>query len=326
MAGQADVAGLEASARIALESAAPAESKLFLALACRAAGRAEIANRLWASLDKWKPEGTEILALHLTAKLAFGSSYQQCREEESQLLACRKGREWENTKATSAAIDALAGMVSYTASEKPTHKLKVIVGGRTVLDLSDPAGLKKLTYRVHLPAGSVPQMEGLPIEMITDDQRKIYYTLAAKGTQKQDKLEPTGDVVKLNRSYERLDGKPLVGSVQPGEVVTVRLTLVLASVQEYMMVEDRRPSGCEYTIERLQNYPEGFIPANVEFRDDRVCIFFTSLPAGRHEVIYTLRAETAGVIKVLPGCAYPMYADKLRGETGAAELKIGKGE
>ena len=62
--------------------------------------------------------------------------------------------------------------------------------------------------------------------------------------------------------------------------------------------------------------------AHVEFRDDRVCVFHTSLAKGSHELIYYLRAETPGTYNILPSCAYPMYDEKHRGETGASRLQV----
>ncbi len=89
----------------------------------------------------------------------------------------------------------------------------------------------------------------------------------------------------------------------------------------YLIIEDRRPAGCEFAADRLDGSAAGGA-AHVEFRDDRVCAFFTHLDAGRHELVYYLRAETPGVSHVLPGCAYPMYDEKTRGETGSAILTI----
>jgi hypothetical protein len=43
-------------------------------------------------------------------------------------------------------------------------------------------------------------------------------------------------------------------------------------------------------------------------------------------MVYYLRAETPGSYHILPGCVYPMYADKVRGETGAARLDIDPAE
>ena len=88
-----------------------------------------------------------------------------------------------------------------------------------------------------------------------------------------------------------------------------------------MIVEDRRPAACEFADEQLDG-PAAASAVNVEFRDDRVAAFFTSLPAGKHELIYYLRAEHRGMSNVLPGVAYPMYNDRLRGETGALRVEV----
>ena len=53
-------------------------------------------------------------------------------------------------------------------------------------------------------------------------------------------------------------------------------------------------------------------------------IVAASLAAGAHEVVYYLRAETAGTSHVLPGRAYPMYDEKTLGETGAARVEVSR--
>ena len=87
------------------------------------------------------------------------------------------------------------------------------------------------------------------------------------------------------------------------------------------MLEDRRPAGWEFAADVLHGEAAGHA-ANTEFRDDRLCVFFDALEAGEHELVYYLRAETPGVSHVIPGCTYPMYAEKTRGETGADILEI----
>jgi uncharacterized protein YfaS (alpha-2-macroglobulin family) len=136
-----------------------------------------------------------------------------------------------------------------------------------------------------------------------------------------DKIEPLGDEVKILRSIERLDGTPFSGALKVGEIVAVRLKLTLKAPVNCLIVEDRRPAGCEFAGDKLSGELSASA-ANVEFRDDRVCAFFTSLANGQHELLYYLRAETPGTSHILPGCAYPMYNEKHRGETGSATLLV----
>jgi hypothetical protein len=44
--------------------------------------------------------------------------------------------------------------------------------------------------------------------------------------------------------------------------------------------------------------------------------------AAREEQQKRLRAERRGTSNVLPGVAYPMYSDRLRGETGALRVAV----
>src|SRR5262249_28386657 len=143
----------------------------------------------------------------------------------------------------------------------------------------------------------------------------------APGTQRQDKVEPIGDAIKVSRTFETLDGRPVAGPMTVGRTLAVRLAVVLDRPREYVLIEDRRPAGCEFGDTQFHGKAAAGL-ANVEFRDDRVCAFAAALPAGRHEFVYYLRAETPGLSQVLPGRAYPMYDDKVRGETGAARLEI----
>ena len=103
-------------------------------------------------------------------------------------------------------------------------------------------------------------------------------------------------------------------------MIAVRLSVDLQENEQYLIVEDRRPAGCEFADERITG--KDATSWLTEFRDDRLCAFYTSLPAGHHEIVYYLRAETPGISSILPGCAYPMYAEKVRGETGSARVEI----
>jgi uncharacterized protein YfaS (alpha-2-macroglobulin family) len=157
--------------------------------------------------------------------------------------------------------------------------------------------------------------------MEADSDVETFFTFAATGTQRLDKIEATGTDLRMERRFETPDGQPLTGRLKVGQVFAVRLIVDAAKEQRYVLIEDRRAAGCEFADERL-DAGNGIRPANVEFRDDRVCLFPSHLPAGRHEIVYFLRAETAGVSHILPGCVYPMYEDKLRGETAPGVLAI----
>lgn len=317
-AGRADSKELQKAA-VRVRDGGRDEVRAMMALACHAAGLRESAERLWRTVDNWEPQTTEMLALHLNAQLAFGASLDACYRTAGRLLAARRGLAWENTQATAWAVTALARVAVFAAERPGAKRVRVSVGGRDVLDVKDGAELRKLVQRVRVPGARTP--EAAVIEMIVEGDDTVRYSVVATGTQRQDILEPSGREVRLRRQLETLDGKPLTGRLKVGDVVAVRLTLDLDVRREYLLLEERRPAGSEFADDHFHSAP-GTRPAHVEFRDDRVCAFFGALPAGRHEFVYHFRAESAGTSHVLPGCAYPMYADQFRGETGSHRLEI----
>jgi len=218
-------------------------------------------------------------------------------------------------------ITALADMLGTLSDEAPARRVKVTLGGRTVLDLTDAKELSKLVYRIRVSSEQLPRKEGAGIELEADSDGPLFFTVTASGTQRLDRTEASGTVLRMERRFESLDGKPLKGKLKVGQVFAVRLLIDAGNSQSYVLVEDRRPGGCEFADERIDR-TDRIRPANIEFRDDRFCLFAGSLPAGRHEVVYFLRAETAGVSHVLPGELYPMYEYGLRGESGSDVLEI----
>jgi uncharacterized protein YfaS (alpha-2-macroglobulin family) len=174
---------------------------------------------------------------------------------------------------------------------------------------------------VWLSAGQLPLKEALEIRMKADADEPIHVAIRAVGVQRQDQIKASGTRVKMQRVIETLDGEPASGPLKIGQVVRVRLRVQLERQEDYLMIEERRPSLCEFADDAIAGHAAGRA-AHQEFRDDRLCVFFTALPAGTHEVVYYLRAETMGRCSVLPGCAYPMYDDKARGETASSKVEV----
>jgi len=212
-------------------------------------------------------------------------------------------------------------MLRYDALPPKARRVSIRVGGETVLDLTEPEQLDEPVCRVHLDATRLPATEGLPVVLVVEGAQPANYTLTAVGVQRLDKFEPVGDSVRMHRALTTVAGKPLSRRQRPGDVIAVHLSVELQQPQSYVIVEDRRPAVCEFADDTLHG-PAAGQAAHVEFRDDRLAVFFASLPAGRHEPVYYLRAETAGKSCMLPGIAYPMYNERLRGETAAMHLEI----
>ncbi len=292
-----------------------------IALACHEAGLSEAGIHAWAVAKDWQPKTAQDIATKLTAQLAFGDALPACRKTADQLLDLRQGQRWDSTVSTAASIEALASMLHFAPDKSTARRVAITVGGKTILDPHDPQELKSLVQRVHLDSTQLASNDALAIRLLADCDNPVHYAITAAGTQRLDKLEPRGTDVKLRRQFLTLDDKPLAGPVAVGQVIQVRLTLDLQHPLSYLMLNDNRPAGFEFADERLIG-ADSKSAANIEFRDSSLATFFTNLTAGTHEVTYYLRAETAGTSHVLPAAAFPVYDEKLRGETAADVLEV----
>lgn len=320
-AGKAEASLLLPFAERLLASAGPAEARCHTALACKLAGLSDVATRLWAATRDWQPDTAEEIALLLKVQVTFGDPLTASHRSAARLMKLRTGLGWENTQATAAALDALSLLIPQTAAEGTVKAVHIKIAGREVLNLTQPEDLQASVYRARLSGERLPVQDPLEIELVAEAGTPLYYTIEAPGTQRQDKVEPLGDAIRVTRTFETVDGRLLPEKLTAGQTLAVRVSVVLDKPREYVLIEDRCPAGCEFADTHLYGKDASRL-VNVEFRDDRFCAFATSLPAGRHELVYFLRAETPGLSQVLPGCVYPMYQDKVRGETGAGRLEI----
>ncbi|PTX91941.1 hypothetical protein DB346_23580 [Verrucomicrobia bacterium LW23] len=143
----------------------------------------------------------------------------------------------------------------------------------------------------------------------------------------------------------RVEREPLKEGEQlaPGENLLVRLLIENRSPLEYLMIEDRKPAGCEpfgipaggYIDARTQN-AAGAFPApsaldlnsratqvRTELRPQWIALFLATLPAGRHEITYHLRAETPGEFHALPATAQCMYLPAIRATSAEHLVRVG---
>jgi hypothetical protein len=299
--------------------AAPAD-RLRVALACRAFGWNDRSEKLWSLARTMRSASAEETALLLNAMLVFGEERTVRHQTAASLLKLRHGLAWDNTVSTAAALEALTLFVKESRTEPVPTAVRIAIADAKVLTLTTAEELKPCVYRAHLRE-NLSAKEDAEIVLEMDGGATAFYTIEATGVQTFDAIPPVGDALKITRSYETLDGKPLDAKITAGQSFAVRVRVELAEARNYLLIEDRRPAGCEFADDRLHGTLTADL-AHVEFRDDRVCAFATSLAAGKHEFVYYLRAETPGVFHVLPGRVCGMYQDAERGETGENRLEI----
>ena len=123
--------------------------------------------------------------------------------------------------------------------------------------------------------------------------------------------------------YRRIPIDGLTG-LPSGTLVEVELVLDSRNDYEYLLLEDRKPSGFE-PVDQRSGYVYDGLRAYREFRDDRVSLFLSTLARGQHSISYQLRAETPGQVTALPASVEGMYAPELVGNSTSLRLSTVEG-
>ncbi len=177
----------------------------------------------------------------------------------------------------------------------------------------------------------------------------VFYHLAVREVAARPTFTPLDRGIVVERWYETLDGRPVVGLTE-GDVVRVRLRVTVPGEREMVVLEDPLPAGLEavdlslrtvspFTSEEgdggldperpLDGWYFGRWDAGMwspfdhrEIRDDRVVYFARQLWKGAYTATYLARATTAGRFVAAPAQAEEMYNPGVHGRSGGGAFTI----
>jgi hypothetical protein len=164
----------------------------------------------------------------------------------------------------------------------------------------------------------------------------LYYTAYLSASLPVDKIQPLDQGMSLSREYFTLDDlKTPITEIERGELVKVRLTVVVPAAVHYIVINDPLPAGMEALDASLATdtaVPESYTAqdykdkgwgwwyfTHIELRDEKVVLSADYLPAGTYVYTYLTRASTAGTFKVIPPTAAEFYFPDVGGR-GAGSL------
>ena len=125
-----------------------------------------------------------------------------------------------------------------------------------------------------------------------------------------------------------------------GDLVQVRLTIIAPNDLYYAVIEDPIPAGTEgvnpnLTTEQQIGTQPGLDSAdpllygwgwwwfsNIEFRDQKVVLYSSYLPAGTYEYQYSIRAGLPGVYNVIPATGQEFYFPEVYGRSAGSTFTI----
>ena len=158
-------------------------------------------------------------------------------------------------------------------------------------------------------------------------------------------VTPLNNGFSLSRDYSVAgaecpeEGCETVQGAQSGDLVNVRLTLVVPETSYYVIVEDYVPAGAEILDTSLETSQRGAIgdyDPNQPFSegwgwwyfqdpqvyDEKIAWAVDSLPPGTYELTYTLVIVNPGEYRVLPARAWQLYFPEVQGNSEGEVFEI----
>ncbi|MEZ6195210.1 MAG: alpha-2-macroglobulin family protein [Planctomycetota bacterium] len=291
----------------------------------------------------WHGDEIETNAAVLLAVATIEPEHRLARPLASWLVRNRSGNRWKSTRDTAASVLALARFMKGAGELDPNYTVDVRFGdGPARTSRVDRATMFTFDNRLVLEGDAVETgRRDLVIEkkgpgVLYLDARLSYFSteekIAAAGhgvevARSYFLLTPTtrtekrGDEEITVRDFERTKLDDLA-EVSAGAEVEVVMTLTVDNDYEYVMVEDRKPSGFEPVELRSGGRYANGLCSNMELRDEKVVFFVTWLQQGKHRIAYRMRAEVPGRIHAMPCRAVAMYAPRLGGISDSWMVRV----
>lgn len=296
---------------------------------------------------RWSDGGVEATAFALKAMLAIDPTNKRIDQAARWLVLNRRGAQWKNTRDTAIVLLALTDYIKIRKETSPDFQADVMVNGKKIkaqkFTGKDALGLMK----IEVPASAL-RVGDNQVDISLEGKGRLYATANLSYFSKELPIPATGNELYVQREYYRERSIPRLlqginiertllkdgDTLESGDNVEVRLLIEAKNHFEYLLIEDKRPAGCEatevrsgepvYARKRLDSgkFEGSQTFVYQELRDQHCAFFITKLEQGVHEIRYKLRAETPGRFHALPTLAHAMYVPEIRGNGDEIRLSI----
>lgn len=249
----------------------------------------------------------------------------------------QKAGRWLTTQENIYAFYALNTFYRTHEKVRPDFKVEMSLAKNLVLK-EEFRGPTSDIKTASAPLAGLKPGETVPLAISKKGEGVLYYSARMTYVARRP-IDPRDEGLAVSKKLETLDGKPL-DTVRGGDVIVVKLEIVVPQESLFVVVEDPLPAGFEAVNTTLatesaeqaealeQSEPEqpwwyeGF--NHVEMHDNRVLLFADDLAPGVHTYRYLARALTYGEFG-LPGTkAEQMYAPEVFGRSRERTIRIVK--
>ncbi len=256
------------------------------------------------------------------------------------LMAHRDNGHWYSTQETTWSLIALTNWLVESKEFETNYTYSVGLNGDMLQE--GQASKDNLSETVNLQV----QLEDLLKEQANSlvftrgrGQGNLYYSAYLSTSLPVSEIQPLDQGMSLSREYFALDNsKKPITEIERGELVKVRLTVVIPAAVHYIAIDDPLPAGLEALDESLatdtavpssytaQDYKERgwgwWYFTHTELRDEKVVLSADYLPAGTYVYTYLARASTAGTFNVIPPTASEFYFPDVGGRGAGSVFTV----
>ena len=307
----------------------------------RSGAAVSASGTFWSVQDRYNwTTNTRATSVILQAMVAIDPDSELIPNVVRYLVSARTADHWETTQETAWAVMGLTDWMVASQELTPDYDFSVTFNGDTLLeDTATPDDVTE-TRRMQVTVAEMLQdtLNELTIER-TDGPGMLYYTSFLEAYLPVPEVEAVSNGISVSRRYLDADGEP-VTSANVGDIVEVRLTVVVPNSLHYVTIEDPIPAGTEAINPDLDTSAQiGTRPgldrldvdrygwgwwwfSNIEFRDEQVVLSSTFLPAGTYEYVYSLRASVPGTYNVIPATAQETYFPDVYGRSAGETFTV----
>jgi uncharacterized protein YfaS (alpha-2-macroglobulin family) len=259
----------------------------------------------------------------------------------------KHGSYWNSTRDTAYCIEAIGDYLKASGEGNPNLTVEIIFDGKPLKTVEITKD-NLFTYdSTAIIAGDILTTGKHTIEIRKKGEGPLYANAYVSYFTLEDFITKAGLEVKVDRTYHKLvpDDKVINAvdskgqavdqkrsiykrielksgdEIKSGDLIEVTLGIDSKNDYEYLLFEDWKAAGME-AVDVQSGYNPNGLGAYMELRDEKVSLFVQSLPRGRHNLSYRLRAEIPGKFSALPTQAEAMYAPELRANSDEMKFII----
>jgi alpha-2-macroglobulin len=252
------------------------------------------------------------------------------------LMKHRQGNHWYSTQETAWSLMTLNNWLSLSKEFETNYQFAL--GLNENLLASKLASADKLTETTTLRLGVEKLLADTANYLVITrgaGPGVLYYTAYMDYSLPVKEVAALDQGILVSRQYFRpTDLKTPVTEIERGELVQVKLTLVVPESLHYVVIDDPLPAGLEAidaSLQTSQQVPTSYQPNDYDrygwgwwyfyykqIYDEKVVMSADYLPAGTYTITYLARGSVAGTFNVLPATAKEFYFPDVAGRNAGS--------